>query len=229
MTQVLGWTLGVLGAYLIGSIPFGYLLGRMGGIDIRQWGSKNVGATNVARVLGWRRGALVLALDVLKGVAAVGLLARGFAPLFEMPDRELYLVVLGAAVILGHTFPCWLRFRGGKGVATALGAWLVLAWLPTLIALAVWCAVVAIWRYVSLGSIVAAIALPAALVALRWGELGPAAAKVVFAGLLAALVLLRHVGNIVRIARGTENRITKLFVKQIRAPKPKSSAPAKPM
>jgi glycerol-3-phosphate acyltransferase PlsY len=222
MTQAAGWTLGLLGAYLLGSIPFGYLVGRLGGIDIRNWGSKNVGATNVGRILGWRRGVLVLALDTLKGAAAVGLLGRAMSGMVGEDQRGLFLVLAGAAAVVGHTFTCWLRFKGGKGVATALGAWLALAWLPTLIALAVWGVAVVIWRYVSLASIIAAVALPAALVALRWDRLHDSTPEVVFAGLLAALVVVRHAGNIVRICRGTESRITQLFVKQIRAPKPKS-------
>ena len=228
MMPVVGWTLGLVGPYLLGSIPFGYLVGRMGGIDIRRWGSKNVGATNVGRILGWRRGVLVLALDVLKGAAAVGLLARGFAGMVGEEHRTLFLVLAGASGVVGHTFTCWLRFRGGKGVATALGVWLVLAWLPTLIALTVWCVVVAIWRYVSLASIVAGAALPATLATLRWNDLKSTAPELVFAGLLAALIVARHAANIVRIVKGTECRITQLFVKQIRAPRPKAPEPPGP-
>lgn len=221
MTQAAGWTLGLLGAYLLGSIPFGYLVGRLGGIDIRKWGSKNVGATNVGRILGWRRGVLVLALDALKGAAAVGLLARGLAGMVPDERRALFLVLTGAAAVVGHTFPCWLKFKGGKGVATALGVWLVLAWLPTLVALAVWLVVVGIARYVSLASIVAAAALPAA----EWfwrNKDGSDTPLVVFATLLGLLVIVKHAGNIVRIFRGTESRVTQLFVTQIRAPKPKA-------
>ena len=219
--QALGWTLGLVGAYLLGSIPFGYLVGRMGGIDIRQWGSKNVGATNVARILGWRRGAFVLALDVLKGAAAVGLLARGLADWVEPGQRPLFLVLAAAAAVIGHTFPCWLKFKGGKGVATALGVWLVLAWLPTAIALGVWLVVVAIFRYVSLASIFAAAALPAAVWLFRAKD-GSDTPLVVFAALLGLLVVARHAGNIVRIAKGTENRITSIFPSQTRAPRPKA-------
>lgn len=225
MTETLGIILGVIVAYLIGSIPFGYLMGRLGGIDIRRWGSRNVGATNVARVLGIRRGAVVLVLDVLKGAAAAGLVGRGFAGPFDIAEghRALLLVLCGAAAILGHTFPCWLRFKGGKGVATALGVWLVLSPVATLIALAVWGLLVAIWRYVSLGSIVAAAVLPGALFSLHYSHLRAVLPQLVFAGLLAALVIVRHRSNIVRLARGTENKIGRISVKATRAPKPTDS------
>jgi glycerol-3-phosphate acyltransferase PlsY len=220
--ELLGWVLGLALCYLLGSIPFGYLIGRLGGIDIRRWGSKNVGATNVARILGWRRGVIVLVLDALKGAGAVGLIGHGFARMIPPEHHTLFLVLCGAAVVVGHSFPCWLAFKGGKGVATALGAWLVLAWLPTLIALAAWAIVVAIWRYVSLASIVAAVVLPGVLVASKWPNLKAETPLVVFAGLLSLLVILKHIGNIVRIARGTESRIENLFAKSVRAPKPRN-------
>ncbi len=218
MTAVLGWTLGLLGAYLLGSIPFGYLVGRMGGIDIRQWGSKNVGATNVARILGWRRGVLVFALDVGKGAAAVGLVARAFLGWIAPEQQSLYLVLAAATAVIGHTFPVWLRFKGGKGVATALGVWLVLAWLPSLIAFGVWLVVVAVSRYVSLASIFAAAALPMSVWLLKSCSDTP---RLVFAMLLAVLVIAKHAGNIARIVKGTENRIGRIFASQTRAPRPK--------
>lgn len=222
MIEILGCVLAAALSYFLGSIPFGYLIGRVGGIDIRRWGSGNVGATNVGRVLGVRRGVFVFALDALKGAAAVGLIGRGFAGLFGL-DYSLCLVLCGAAAVAGHTFTCWLRFKGGKGVATALGAWLVLAPVTTLIALAVWAILVAIWRYVSLGSIVAAVVLPGALVALNYSGLQAVLPQLVFAALLAALVIVRHRGNIVRLVKGTESRIGHVFVKSIRAPRPENS------
>ena len=113
MLAVAGYVLAVLLSYLLGSIPFGYLIGRVGGIDIRQWGSKNVGATNVGRILGVRRGVLVFVLDTLKGAAAVGLIGRGFTG-WSGVNPSLCLVLSGAAVVLGHTFTCWLRFKGSS-------------------------------------------------------------------------------------------------------------------
>ncbi|KPL01837.1 MAG: hypothetical protein AMK75_03745 [Planctomycetes bacterium SM23_65] len=220
MLALVGYVLAVVLCYLLGSIPFGYLIGRMGGIDIRQWGSKNVGATNVARVLGFRRGVLVFVLDTLKGAAAVGLLGRGFTGWFAL-NPSLCLVLSGAAVVLGHTFTCWLQFKGGKGVATALGAWLVLAPIATLIALAVWILLVAVWRYVSLGSIVAAVALPCVLVALNYSRLDAVLPHLVFAILLTVLVIVRHTSNIGRLLKGTESKARPIFYKAIRSPRPR--------
>lgn len=225
MGTTVGYVLGVLLCYLAGSVPFGYLIGRLGGIDIRRWGSGNVGAANVARILGVRRGAVVLVLDMLKGAAAVGLVAHGFLGLVPEGQHVLFLVLCAAAVVLGHTFTCWLRFQGGKGAATALGAWLVIAPLEALIALAVWLVVVGIWRYVSLASIIAAVALPSALVLLNYGRLGgDVLPKLVFSGLLGVLVIARHHGNIARLVKGTENKIGQSFAKVVRVPKPDDSS-----
>jgi glycerol-3-phosphate acyltransferase PlsY len=191
-------------AYLLGSIPFGYLLVRLsGGGDVRQTGSGGTGATNVSRRAGKRVGVLTLLLDALKGAAAV-LLARG---LLGAGD-EWWVCAAGVAAVLGHVFPVWLRFRGGKGVATGLGVFLVLAPLATLCALAVFVAVVRLWRYVSLGSMTGAAALPLAVWAL--GALGisdRAAAPVLavaFTG--AALIVFMHRANIGRLLRGEESR-----------------------
>ncbi|HUW57433.1 MAG TPA: glycerol-3-phosphate 1-O-acyltransferase PlsY [Planctomycetota bacterium] len=223
MLAVLGYSLAVLLSYLLGSIPFGYLMGRLGGIDIRRWGSKNVGATNVGRVLGFRRGVFVFVLDVLKGAGAVGLIGRSLAGWFEL-DPSLACVLCGASAVLGHTFPCWLRFKGGKGVATALGVWLVLAPVTTLIALAVWAGLVAVWRYVSLGSIVGAVVLPCAFLALHHDHLGEELPQLVFAVLVAVLVILRHVGNIGRLLKGTESKVKPVFYKAIRSKRPGDSS-----
>ena len=223
MLAGLGYVLAVVLSYLLGSIPFGYLVGRMGGIDIRRWGSKNVGATNVARIMGVRRGVLVFVLDTLKGAAAVGLLGRGFAGWFAL-SPSLCRVLSGAAGGVVHTFTCWLQFKGGKGVATALGAWLVLAPITTLIALAVWIIFVAMWRYVSLGSVVAAVALPCVLVALNYSRLDAVLPQLIFAILLAVLVIVRHTSNIVRLVKGTESKAGPIFYKAIRSPRPEDVA-----
>jgi glycerol-3-phosphate acyltransferase PlsY len=217
--QVLACAIGTVLSYFIGSIPFGYLVGRMGGVDIRRCGSRNVGATNVARVLGWRRGVSVLVLDGLKGAAAVGLVG-GLLWKRAGTDRSLLMALCGAGVILGHTFTCWLRFKGGKGVAAALGAWLVLAPAATLTALAAWLVTVAVWRYVSLGSIVASIVLPVALAILNRSSPATATPELVFAGLLTVLVIVRHYGNILRLLAGTENKIGRTSAGDARTPKP---------
>jgi glycerol-3-phosphate acyltransferase PlsY len=191
-------------AYLLGSIPFGYLLVRLsGGGDVRRTGSGGTGATNVSRRAGKRVGVLTLLLDALKGAAAV-LLARA---LLGAGDGW-WVCAAGVAAVLGHVFPVWLRFRGGKGVATGLGVFLVLAPLATLCALAVFVVVVWLWRYVSLGSMAGAAALPLAVWAL--GALGiggrPSAPVLAVAAAGAALIVLMHRANIGRLMRGEESR-----------------------
>jgi glycerol-3-phosphate acyltransferase PlsY len=205
-----------LAAYLVGSLPFGYLIGRAHGVDIRTLGSRNVGATNVGRVLGRKWGYLCFALDVCKGLLPVllaGLYLRGGRE--GTPDLHAQVAWLGAAfgAIAGHIFPVWLRFRGGKGVATSLGV--LLGFYPYftfagLAALALWAAVALTWRYVSLASMAAAAAFPllfvGACLLAGWpiGRLWPLLA---FAVAIAGLVILRHRANIGRLLAGTENRI----------------------
>ena len=211
---VVGYILAVAAAYLVGSIPFGFLMGRVCGIDVRKHGSGNVGATNVARSLGIGKGLAVLALDALKGAAAVCLARYWLAGLFDVDPPQLMEVLSGAAVILGHVSTPWLRFRGGKGVGSALGVWLVLAPVPTLIALGVWIVLVTIWRYVSLGSIAAAVALPCALAAVNYGDLANSTPKLVFAALLAAMVIYTHRSNLRRLIAGTESKVSKRTEKE---------------
>jgi glycerol-3-phosphate acyltransferase PlsY len=194
-------------AYLLGSVPVGYLLVRLkGGGDVRETGSGATGATNVTRRAGRRAGVLTLLLDALKGIAAV-LVAR--ALLGASPGAQWWVCAAAAAAVLGHVFPVWLGFRGGKGVATGLGVFLVLAPLATLCALAVFAVVVWLWRYVSLGSITAAAVLPLAVWAL--GTLGlsdrAAAPLLAFAAAGAALIVLMHRANIGRLLRGEESKL----------------------
>lgn len=185
-----------VGGYAIGALPLGYLAGRRwGGVDLRAVGSRNVGATNMYRVSGPRLGLLVMALDVVKGAVAVGLAgAWSLAP----PDP----VVAGVAAVAGHVYPIWLRGRGGKGVATACGAFAVLSPLATLSAALVFVAVVSATRLVSAGSIAASLTLPAMAAA------GDATPAVVWgSAVAAALIVFRHRGNMRRIWRGTERRL----------------------
>src|SRR5262245_53840682 len=155
-------TLAVLvGSYLLGSIPFGYLAGRLAGIDIRRAGSGNVGATNVVRVLGKEYGYPVFALDVLKGFGAVKismLLAPGRPPEWNSP--EIIGILAALSSVLGHLYPPWLKFQGGKGVATSAGALLSLTPEATLIGVVIWVTMFWLTRYVSLASITAATVLP---------------------------------------------------------------------
>jgi acyl phosphate:glycerol-3-phosphate acyltransferase len=190
-------------AYLLGSIPFGILLTELaGGGDVRKAGSGNIGATNVARVAGPVAGVLTLVLDTAKGAAAV-LLGEHYAH-----GTAVLLVIAGLAVLLGHCFPVWLRFKGGKGVATALGIFLVLSPAAALAALLVFVLVVGTWKYVSLGSISAAAAMPL-LIYFFWAP-GHAPPLIVTAGTLAiaALVVWKHDRNIQRLVQGEEPKFS---------------------
>ncbi len=185
----LEWAILWAGAYLLGSIPFGLLLGRaLGGVDVRAAGSGNIGATNVARTAGKAAGGLVLALDAAKGAAPISIGQHGL----EAPISVV--VVAGLFAVLGHVFPVWLRFRGGKGVATALGVFLALSPLATSSAIAVFALVFALRRVVSLGSLIASVAL-VPLVAGLDGRREVLALTVLVAG----LVVVRHRGNIRRL------------------------------
>jgi acyl phosphate:glycerol-3-phosphate acyltransferase len=197
----------ILGSYLLGSIPFGYLAGRSAGIDIRQSGSRNIGATNVVRVLGKRYGYPVFALDFLKGFAAVKismLTAPGQPP--EWNSSVIFGILAAMASVLGHLYPPWLKFQGGKGVATSAGALLALAPVATLIGIAVWIVVFWLTRYVSLASMMAAIVLP--IIILVAGSKDQNRTKPLFYSSIcvAAIVIWRHRSNIVRLIRGTEPR-----------------------
>jgi glycerol-3-phosphate acyltransferase PlsY len=184
----------VVVAYLLGSIPFAYLAGRTRGIDIRTVGSKNVGASNVFRELGRGIGVTVMALDILKGLIAV-LIA-------DAATGSPWPVIAAAAAILGHVFPVWLRFHGGKGVAVAGGAIIGLAPLPAVIVLVLWVIIVGVTRYVSMGSIAAAAVFP--FLVLGFGAPWP---TVVFAFLASIMVIVRHRTNIQRLMHGEEHRL----------------------
>jgi glycerol-3-phosphate acyltransferase PlsY len=193
-------------AYLLGSIPFGYLLVRMrGGGDVRETGSGGTGATNVTRRAGKGVGILTLLLDALKGMAAV-LLAR--AMLGAGAGADWWVCAAAASTVLGHVFPVWLRFRGGKGVATGLGVFVVLAPLATLCAALAFAVVVWLWRHVSLGSITAAVVLPFAVWALSSLGISDRAAEplLVVAAAGAALIVFMHRANIGRLLRGEESK-----------------------
>lgn len=199
MPDALPCALAILAAFAAGSIPWGLLLTKwVAGVDVRTIGSGNVGATNVSRALGRKWFFVVFALDAAKGALPVIF----FPALAGHPGAEWLRVACGLAAVLGHVFNPFLAFKGGKGVATAAGVILALEWLPALAALGVFLVVLAIFRYVSLASICAAVAL-APLTYL----LGPSAEVVVFSVLAASVVVLRHRANLGRIANGSEPRI----------------------
>lgn len=193
-------------SYLIGSIPSGYLAGRIAGIDIRNRGSGNIGATNVTRELGKRYGYPVFCADFLKGLATVGL-AVLVGNRWKLTNLYEPLQLTAAIFcVIGNTFPVWLGFKGGKGVATSAGALFGLTPVATLVAVVVWVVTFEITRYVSVASIVAAIALPlAVLITTRFN---PAEGFLLFyfSICLAAVVVLRHRSNLLRLMRGTEHR-----------------------
>jgi acyl phosphate:glycerol-3-phosphate acyltransferase len=197
----------IITAYMLGSIPFGYLIVRAKeGGDVRETGSGGTGATNVTRRAGKGAGVLTLALDALKGVVAV-LLARWLlAPEFGI---NWWVAASALAVVCGHVFPVWLKFRGGKGVATGLGAFLCLAPLAVACVALVFVLVVAATRYVSLGSIVAAALLPLFVWLLpARGDEGVSVEPVVATAFLgSALVIFMHRANIGRLLRGEESKL----------------------
>jgi acyl-phosphate glycerol 3-phosphate acyltransferase len=201
----------VLAAYLIGAIPFGYLVARGRGVDILHQGSGNIGATNVGRVLGGRFGLLVFLFDFAKGAlpAAVGLWLTAHDGGLQSAFGPGGLgVAAGLAAILGHLFPVYLRFRGGKGVATGAGVVAVLLPLPALGALVTWVVVLCASRYVSLASLSAATVLCVLRLAVTPEPFAPEnRILTLFCGVAMGLVFLRHRANLARLAHGTENRL----------------------
>jgi acyl phosphate:glycerol-3-phosphate acyltransferase len=200
----------LIGSYLLGSIPFGYLAGRLVGIDIREAGSGNVGATNVVRVLGKRYGYPVFALDVLKGFGAVKismLLAPGRPPEWNSP--EIFGILAATSSVLGHLYPPWLKFNGGKGVATSAGALLALTPVATLIGVAIWIIVFWLTRYVSLASVIAAVVLPIVILVVRSHDENNGKALVYSSACVAVVIIWRHRSNLSRLIRGTEPRFTR--------------------
>jgi len=197
----------VIVSYLLGSIPAGYLAGRLAGVDIRKVGSGNIGATNVMRVLGKAYGYPVFAIDFLKGLTAVRVSIL-IAKHAQFPGKWMELIGIVAAVscVTGHVFPVWLQFKGGKGVATSAGALFGLMPVALLIGAAVWIAMFQVTRYVSVASITAAIALPIVILIMISLDQARTMALLYFSICLAAMVILRHRSNLSRLVRGTEPR-----------------------
>ena len=193
------WAAWILGAYLVGGIPFGYLIGRMRGVDVRTVGSKNIGATNVFRTVGKKWGLVAFACDVLKGLLPT-LAARRF-----LPEAALWV---GVACVVGHMLTPYMKFKGGKGVATAFG--MLMALVPWLVSAAFALFVVTVWisHYISLGSCLAA----AFLAVMIWiptplADPVPSLALKIVMTVLGLFVIYKHKSNIVRLAKGCENKI----------------------
>lgn len=197
---------GIIG-YLIGSFPTGYIVGRLRGVDIRTVGSGNVGATNVTRVLGKQFGYPVFVVDFLKGLVPL-LLARAIAHRYQLDPfaTDWCVAVAGFFAVIGHSYPVWLGFKGGKGVATSLGLIFGINWIAALIMFAVWIVLFKVTRYVSVASIIAAGALPIAMVALLLLHQLQTSVLVYFALLLTVIVVFRHRSNMSRLLSGTEPR-----------------------
>jgi len=206
----------IAGAYLLGSVPFGVIIAKAHGRDLRTIGSGNTGATNVARALGKRWGYICFGLDCGKGLVPMLLAGKMITSNTPLACEFCLWLAVGCAAILGHVFPVYLKFRGGKGVATSLGMVLGLYpyyTLPGVAAFAVWVVAVLIWRYISLASIIAAMVFPIVLVGAiivnaqwQFAGLWP---LVLVATLMATLVVVRHVENIKRLLEGSESKVGK--------------------
>ncbi len=197
-------------AYLLGSLPTGYITGRLVGVDIRKVGSGNVGATNVTRVLGKRFGYPVFLVDFAKGLAAV-MLAVIMAKAAQSSAQFVDLCAAIGAIcsLMGHSYSIWLGFRGGKGVATLMGALFGINWITALIVCVVWIVVFEATRYVSLASIAAAVALPIAVAIMLFLKELPTPIPLYFSFCLGAIVVLRHRSNLSRLVKGTEPRFVR--------------------
>ncbi|MBL6765945.1 MAG: glycerol-3-phosphate 1-O-acyltransferase PlsY [Verrucomicrobiae bacterium] len=198
----LAYIAAVLTGYFCGSLPTGFLVAKAKGVDIRSVGSGNIGATNVFRILGKGPGVFVLLTDALKGLLPVIWLAPALSAIDGSANVEWLRITAGISAIFGHNYTCWLRFKGGKGIATSAGAFLGLTPGPLGIAFATWLIFFALSRYVSLASIAAAAALPIATWCLPFET--PIRVITTIIGVLA---ILKHRANITRLLAGTENRI----------------------
>jgi glycerol-3-phosphate acyltransferase PlsY len=201
----LGYFSAALAAYLIGSVPTGFVVGKAKGMDIRTVGSGNIGATNVFRILGKPAGILVLLADAFKGWISVAVVAKAlgecFAPRAGVMVGEWFQIVAAVFAVLGHNYTFWLRFKGGKGIATSAGVLLALVPVAFGITLGIWILVLVLSRYVSLASISAGFALPFA----AWA-VGRSLTIIVVTAVLGALAIYKHRPNIQRLLNGTEHR-----------------------
>ena len=197
-------------AYLLGSIPSGYIAGRIGGIDVRKVGSGNVGATNVTRVLGKRFGYPVFVVDFGKGLAAV---AVGMMVAKNAQSTPKFVDLCGALAaifsVIGHSYPIWLGFKGGKGVATTLGSLFGLHWISAAVVCVVWIVAFQLTRYVSLASIAAGIALPVTVATMLFLKQLQTPILLYFTVFLAGIIVLRHRSNLSRLLKGTEPRFAR--------------------
>lgn len=197
-------------SYLIGSIPAGYLVGRYAGVDIRRVGSGNIGATNVLRVLGKPFGYGVFLFDFLKGVAAVRLSILIINRVHVGHEQaELVAIAAGVLCVIGHVYPIWLRFKGGKGVATSVGVLFGLMPLAALMVMVIWLIIFQITKYVSIASVIAALALPFTVLALVHIKKTNSMTLVYSSICLTLVIVWRHRSNLSRLMKGTEQSFKK--------------------
>jgi len=209
LNQVQGLIISIIGAYLLGSIPSAVWIGKaLKGVDVREHGSKNAGTTNTMRVLGVKTGIPVLLIDVFKGFAAVKL--ANLLPAFEIGTNEFVnlQLALGAAAVLGHIFPIFAGFRGGKGVATIVGILLALYWQATLVAIAVFLITLLISKYVSLSSMMMGLSYPVSVIFIFTTD---SISLTIFSASVSILLIITHRQNISRLVHGNENKATFLF------------------
>jgi len=203
--EILGYVVTALAAYLLGSVPTGFLVAQARGVDIRTVGSGNIGATNVLRALGKPAGVFVLLMDALKGWLAVVPLSRlvmlVLGAVADSATRETVEIIAGGGVILGHNYTCWLHFKGGKGIATSAGVLLALVPWALVSILIIWIVVFVLTRYVSLSSIAASAALPLG----TWAT-HESLTEVLVTAAMGALGIYKHTENIQRLLNGTEPR-----------------------
>ena len=219
--EIFNYVITALAAYLLGSIPTGYLVAKAKGVDIRSVGSGNIGATNVFRILGKPAGIFVLLVDALKGFAAVVLvpglvLKLPHTTVTSAVELEIYFAILerltiiaGISAILGHNYTCWLKFKGGKGIATTAGVLIALTPVAFLIVLSIFILVAVTTRYISLASIIACFCLPFAVWILHGNN-----TMIVITAIFGALGIYKHKANIKRLLNGTENRFGKKMARK---------------
>ena len=206
MQNLLEYVCVAISGYLLGSVPWAFIIGRLNGIDIREHGSRNVGATNVNRVLGKKWGVSCFLLDFLKGLLPI-LAVKSLSNVNILHQPEFDIVIIASSAVAGHMWPLFLKFRGGKGISTIAGIILAIAPLSLLTAGTAWVLIFHFSRYVSLASVSAAFILPLSawsFAALGWSE--TAIPPLIMLSVLSALAVIRHRGNIKRLLNGTENK-----------------------
>ena len=207
--MIISYIVGIIISYLIGGIPFGYLIAVIKGIDIRTEGSGNIGATNVGRVLGKKYGLIIFILDMLKGFIVVFFIPALVSSAVNIPTTtdNLLVVLCGFCAVLGHAFPVYLKFKGGKAVATSFGVFIWLVPISIGIAFGVWLLTVIVTRYVSLGSMIGSLSLVGVIVIVVDSPFGDNIYLPAMSVAVAILIIARHTSNIQRIIAGTEKKV----------------------